>query len=164
MLKLLGSVCIATAGTLMRYRVIREERRRTELIREAAAALETMDHEIRLNRTPMPRLLRKTGNGRGREVAEFFASVGMRCEEQGMAEAWRGAAEKLSLPPRERQLLAELGNCLQGDEQQVCRGLETAAAALTKSLERRRVTAAEAEKRSTALCFSGAALLIILLI
>lgn len=164
MLKLLGSVCIVAAGGLTWYRVTREERRRTETLREMAAVLETMSHEIRLHRTPIPRLLRKAGNGRSREVTAFLAAVGLRCEEWGVAEAWRQAAEQLPLPPQEKQLLVELGRCLQGDEQQVCRGLETAAALLDKSLEERRKTAAEGERRSTALCFSGAALLIILLI
>ena len=60
--------------------------------------------------------------------------------------------------------MKEAAASLQGDEEQLCRGLALASARLGDSLAERRRTQAEREKRTTALCFSAAALVVILLI
>lgn len=164
MLKLLGSVCVLSAGVLVRYQMISEERRTTKTLADLAATLEFMGDEIRLNRTPMPRLLLKAGVGRGEETMAFLAEVRLGSTERGLAEAWRAAAEALPLPGEEKAAAAEAGTCLQGDEERACRGLAAAAEALHRGLERRKSQAAETAKRGTALCLSASALIIILLI
>ena len=134
------------------------------MLRDLTAALEIMADEIRMNRTPMPRLLLKAGIGRGSEVMDFFAAVRMSGGEMGFSAAWRRAAEALPLPEVEKQSFSELGNCLTGDEEQACRGLISVSQQLDRERKRRRESAAENGRRNAALCLSGAALMIILLI
>ena len=59
---------------------------------------------------------------------------------------------------------AELGEKLTGDETRACQGIQLVSRTLTASLENLRKQQPEREKRGAALWFSGAALLIILLI
>ena len=164
MLKLMGSGCILSAGMWLLRKIMKEERRRTAVLRDLTAALETMTDEIRMNRTPMPRLLLKVGAGRCGEVMDFFAAVRVSGGEIGLSSAWRRAATALPLPEQEKQAFSELGSCLTGDEEQACRGLHAVSDQLDRALKRQCDVSAESAKRNAALCFSGAALMIILLI
>lgn len=164
MLKLLGCICVLSAGVLVRYRMSVESRRVLATLGDMAAALEFMRDEIRLNRTAMPLLLLKAGTGRGMDAMGFFAAVRGESGKRGLAEAWRNAAEALPLPEREVGFLVEAGACLLGDEERACRGLSGAAELLRRELERRNSGAAEASRRSTALCLSASALIVILLV
>ncbi|WP_295582014.1 hypothetical protein, partial [uncultured Oscillibacter sp.] len=78
--------------------------------------------------------------------------------------AWRRLAGELPLSEGDRAVVAALGDDLQGDEEQVCRALALAASELERSRERLEQDRQAEEKRTTALCFSSAALLVILLI
>lgn len=164
MLKLLGSGCLLLAGGLVRAGQIRTARRRLSVLRGLIGALEEMGDEIRLSRTPMPLLLRSAGRGRGADVAAFFYAVSRDACTASLPAAWSGAAQALPLGERERSAVAELGRKLCGDEEQACKGILLATNFLARTLEELQQRQPELEKRSTALCFSGAALLIILLI
>ena len=164
MLKLLGSGCVMSSGIWLLWKISAEERRRMAVLRDLTAAIETMADEIRMNRTPMPRLLLKAGAGRGGDVVEFFAAVRGTGEALGLSAAWRQAAADLPLPEQAKQAFSELGNCLTGDEEQVCRCVLSVSQQLNRELKRHRETAAETTRRNTALCLSGAALMVILLI
>lgn len=164
MLKLMGSGCVMGAGFWLLWNITAEERRRTAMLRELTAALEAMADDIRMNRTPMPRLLLKAGTGRNREVMDFFAAVRMSGRNLGLSAAWRRAAEGLPLPEQEKRVFSELGHCLTGDEEQACRGLLFVSQQLDSAWKRQREGAAEAGRRNAALCLSGAALMIILMI
>ena len=164
MLKLMGSGCVMSAGIWLLWKITGEERRRTAVLRDLAAALDIMANEIRMNRTPMPRLLLKAGAGRVGEVMDFFATVRMSGGEMGFSAAWGRAAAALPLPELEKQSFSDLGHCLTGDEEQACSGLVSVSQQLDRELKRRRESAAENGRRNAALCLSGAALMIILLI
>ena len=70
----------------------------------------------------------------------------------------------LRLPPESREVLADLGADLHGDEEAVCRAILLAVQRLEQHREDLENSRQAEEKRVTALCFSGAALLVILLI
>lgn len=165
MLKLLGSLCIFLAGgTVWRMR-LQSLRRELSLLRDFMEALEEMASGIRLERTPMPRLLRRAAQGRGREAAAFFQAV-ERSVAAGteLPQAWRTAAGALALPEQPREALVELGRKLTGDEEEACKGIQLACNSLARCFEEQKRQQPDMEKRSTALCFSAAALLVILLI
>ena len=134
------------------------------VLEDLVRSLELMTNEIRMNRMPMPRLLLRAGMGRCDEVMVFFASVRKSCGALGLEEAWQREAEVLMLMETEKRSLKELGRALAGDEEQACRGLENVSKHLAESLRQQTSAAAEAVRRQAALCFSGAAFLIILLI
>jgi len=165
MLKLMGSVCILAAAAFARVAWIRSIRRELSVLRGLISALGEMESEIRLNRTPMPRLLKKAGYDRGADVASFFSrlSRGLAAGEETMR-TWTAAAGDLPVAGRERLELAEVGRNLSGDEEKACKGILLASDHLSKCLQEKYIQQRESEKRCTALCFSGAALLIILLL
>lgn len=124
-----------------------------------------MAEEIRLARTPLPELLDRLSRGRGPEVTAFFTAVAGAARRGGnVAQVWRQAAEELPLCDEDRDILAEAGRHLGGDETSVCKGISLVISHLGRSLEEQRRSRGEREKRVTALCFSGAALLVILLL
>ena len=164
MLKLVGSLCVfAAAGWAGAMQLLRG-RRRLALLRGLAAALEQMTGEIRLNRTPMLRLLGQLSQRRGGEAA-FFRTVGAEVKNgTDLPAVWRKAAQKLELPDGARTALAELGESLTGDEEQACRGLSLTSKALRDAAEELGRRQPETERRDAVLWGSGAALLVILLI
>jgi len=165
MLKLLGSLCVLSAGGLVWFQRRAALQREMEALRALSAELEQMAGGIRLDRAPVPRLLAQAGAGRNKDAAAFFRSVsdGLR-RGKSLAEAWRDAAAALPLTDGDRRTVAELGVSLTGDESQACKGIYLVNTYLRKrygELEKRQP---EWERQSTALCFSAAALVIILLI
>lgn len=165
MLKLLGSACILGGGILARYVQMAERRREMDTLSDLLWALRRMAEEIRLARTPLPVLLERLAQGCGQDAGAFFrqASAAARGGED-LGEAWRRGTGALPLCPGSAAALAELGGALCGDEESVCKGISLAVYALAKDAEERTARRAEEGKRATALCLSGAALLVILLI
>lgn len=165
MLKLLGSVCILLAGAAVRRLQVRSIRRELAALEGVTAGLRELGDRIRLSRMPLPRLLGRVGENRERDARTFFQTA----EEtilggQPPSEAWRRAAELLPVGARPQAALRELGERMDGDEDSVCKAISLATSQLEAALLERRARQADQEKRSTAICFSGAALLIILLI
>ena len=165
MLKLLGSLCILAAGGMAWMDRRRTFRQTLETLTELLAALEEMESAIRLERLPMPRLLSRAALRRDGPVGMFFQTVVQTLRRgEDLVPAWRQAVGELSLSERDRSALAELGEKLTGDETRACQGIQLVSRTLTASLENLRKQQPEREKRGAALWFSGAALLIILLI
>lgn len=165
MLKLLGSLCVLTAGGWALAQRRREFRQELDALRRLSAALEAMADNIRLERPPMPRLLDRAGSGQEDPASSFFrtAAAALRRGEP-LPAAWRDAAGALPLPPRDRQTVADLGRILGGDEVQACKGLQLASSVLRGSYEELERCRPQRERQRTALCFSAAALVIILLL
>jgi len=163
-LKVAGSVCVLSAGVLALCRQIAQQRQQRRLLRELAVALEAMCGGIRVGRMLLPRLLQAAGRNCQGEANAFFVLVQARSGELGIEGAWKSAAELLTLDAEEKEILKEAGNCLAGDEEQLCAGLLAAAERLRGKLEYQQRQAAEKEKRTAALCMSASALIIILLI
>ena len=151
------------AAVWLLHRMSGEKKRQWLALEELTSVLDFMGDEIRVNRTPMYRLLQRGAVGRCPDVAAFLNAVRENSASSGLAEAWKQAAEELPVT-EEVRLLAELGHCLTGDEERACRGLAAVSAQLRGELQRQRKAAAEEDRRKTALCLSGAAFLIILLI
>ena len=164
MLKLVGSLCVFGAAGWAGMTQLRRGRQCLALLRGFAAALEQMTGEIRLNRTPMLRLLEQLSERRGPEAA-FFRRVGVDVKHgTDLPAAWRNAAQGLELPDSARTAFAELGENLTGDEEQACRGLSLTCQAVRDAAEELRRRQPETERRNAVLWGSGAALLVILLI
>ena len=83
---------------------------------------------------------------------------------EALPEIWKALAEELPLNEADKSAAAALGRDLQGDEETVCKAVSAVAYQLAKSAEETERSRPEEEKRATALWFSAAALLVILLI
>lgn len=160
MVRALGGLLVAGAalGGWLGQRA--ERRRRMDTLWALSSGLSRMAEAVRLERTPLPRLLERLGR-----ESDFFRRLGPALAAgEGAEAAWRRLAQDLPLPPEDREALAEAASGLSGDEAQVCRALTAAAERLERSLEAERAASMEREKRSAALWLSAGALLVILLI
>ena len=165
MLKLLGSTLILGAGVWLRWNTLTQRRRMRRVLEECLASLRRMAEEIRMARTALPLLLERLAGQCGPDAAVLFsgAAAALRRGEP-LTPVWRTLSEELPLPLESREVLADLGADLHGDEEAVCRAILLAVQRLEQHREDLENSRQAEEKRVTALCFSGAALLVILLI
>lgn len=162
---LTGSLCVFIAGGMVWLRQRKERRDRRALLAALAGALEQMEAAIRTDQTPLPSLLSALAAEGTGEAAVFFqmASWGVEAGAPPAA-AWERAAEILFLSEEDKRTLIQAGRRLQGEEENARKGLLLASEHLRNSLEQMERLRPEEERRATALCFSAAALLVILLI
>ena len=161
MIKLVGSVCVLFAGGSVWWLQHQEQRRRRQVLAELAAALDGMETSIRLNRTPLLPLFRQTARGRCTSLEQLghLMAAGRSPEI-----VWCQAVSCLPVSETDKRALSELVNALQGDEASACKGILLARKELQNSLSQLEKQRPDEEKRTAALCFSAAALLVILLI
>ncbi len=164
MMKLLGSACVLASAWGIWTQKRREFRRQLLILRELAAALERMGDGIRLERTALPHLLERAEAGCGGAGALFRAAGASLRRGAELSEAWRAAAEALPLSEADRRTVAEAGGVLSGDAEQAWKGLEAVSAGLRRRCEALERERPERERRESALCFSAAALAIIVLL
>ena len=165
MIKLVGSLCVLFAGGSVWWLQHQEQRRRRQVLAELAAALDYMKTAIRLNRTPLLPLFRQAARGRCREVSQLFdRGAAVLAAGRSPETVWCQAVSCLSVSETDKRALSELVDALQGDETSACKGLSLVREELQNSLSQLEKQRPEEEKRTAALCFSAAALLVILLI
>lgn len=163
MLKLAGSICILAGGALVWWLLTMERRRRRNTLQDLMVAFRKMGEEIRIMRTPLPRLMEALAADCTGEAADLFRSTGEAARQgKGMTEIWRQSTDVLPLSFRDREIIRGLD--LQGDEEKVCKEISLVVQRLAGSAASMERTGPEETRRTTALCFSGAALLVILLI
>ncbi|MCI9609904.1 MAG: hypothetical protein HFG07_06775 [Oscillibacter sp.] len=164
MLKLLGSLCIASGGALSWYLQRAERRRERDARSDLQRAFRRMGEEVRLARTPMPALLKALAKDCGEPAAAFLEAVSRAAARgEGLPGVWREQAEALPLCERDKSAVFALAGDLQGDEEKVCKAIYHVTFLLAKSEEEAERKRPEEEKRAAALWFSASALLVILL-
>ena len=165
MIKLVGSLCVLFAGGSVWWLQRQEQRRRRQIVAELASTLERMETAIRLNRTPLLPLFRQAARGRCHEVSQLFErGAAALAAGRSPETVWRQAVSCLSVSETDKRALSELVDALQGDETSACKGLLLVREELQNSLSQLEKQRPDEEKRAAALCFSTAALLVILLI
>ena len=118
-----------------------------------------------MTRKPLPILLEDLADDCDSAAAEFFTDVSVKAKQGEMlSHSWQQAAQRLPLSKRACNLIEDLGNNLQGDEENVCNAISLVIYELVKQAEEWDKQYPEEEKRVAALWMSGAALLVILLI
>ena len=159
----LGSLLILSGGAMGMFLQTRERRRRRETLQNLISALRRMEEEIRLMRTPLPRLLLGLSAETPGEAGAFLSRTadGIRRGE-APGTVWRREAETLPLKEQDRAALRALN--FQGDETALCGAVALLVRQLLRSREEGEREETQEAKRSAALWASGAALLVILLI
>ncbi len=156
--KLLGAALIAAAALWAFTAHQRRERRRTQLLRELAAALDAMAAAIRWQKKPLPDIL--STMQRYPLAGAYFRRVEKRLQGgMPLQEAWYRVFSVLSSEAEPAAMLE-----LTGDEEKLTAALLYAARQLKDTCRRR----GEQQKQSTKLWLAGAlsaaGLLIILLL
>lgn len=165
-MKVLGSFLILLGFGAAWVGELRRWRRETETLDELIAALEGISGGVRLTRTPLPRLLRRLGRARrDKAVGAWLTEVAEALERgEPLRPVWESACLRLPVEEDAREAVAGLGYKLSGDETEICKGIELVTNWLRKREEERRREKRDRTRQTTAVCFSGAALLIILLL
>jgi len=163
LIRLTGCLLVMCGGFMGMFLQVRERRRRAEALRSVTEALRRATEEIRMRRTPLPRLMERLSASVGGEVGRCFAEMSAGIQKGDSPEVvWQMEVERLPLLTEDKNSLRELE--WQGDEEKICNGILLAIQRLTRSEEVQRQSAPQETKRSAALWVSGAALLMILLI
>lgn len=165
MLKLLGSLCVASGGALAWYTQRAERRRERDTLSDLQRAFRRMGEEVRMARTPLPVLLDALAGDCGGSAAAFFRAVSRAAAGgEDLPRVWRERAETLPLGRRDRSAVSALVQDLQGDEEKACKAISHVTYELANSAGEAEKKRPEEERRAAALWFSAAALLVILLI
>lgn len=165
-MKLMGTIFLAVGCGLFLRDHIRAERRKTRLLKEMAQAFSFMAGEIRCSLAPIPRLMRLCREKCGKISAAFFQAVeeALSCGES-LESAWEKGCLALELPEGGgKEAIAALGTAFTHDEEAVLRHLDEAERRLSAEAAQRRGIQREKEKLWTALCFSGAGLLWLMIV
>lgn len=157
--KILGAILILVGSVATCLRLSREMRQEMHLLQELACALEGIESAIRWQKLPLPRALRQQAE---RPLCgDFFNAVlqGLKGEIP-LQQVWTKTAEKI----HSKEAADILGGVeWTGDETQIIGSLHAAVEALRRALQQRQHEQRQREKLRTALTFSAAALLIIVL-
>ncbi|WP_297870629.1 stage III sporulation protein AB [uncultured Oscillibacter sp.] len=163
--KLLGGLFVLLGGGLGRWAQMAERRRRRDTLSDFITALRRMGESVRMTRTPLPVLLERLSADCGRDAAVFLRGAAEAARQgEDLPARWRRLTEALPLAGGDRAALAGLGRDLQGDEEKVCKAIALVTIRLEQSASEAEGTRRAEEQRVSALWFSAAALLVILLI
>ena len=163
--KLLGGLFVLLGGGLGRWAQMAERRRRRDTLSDFITALRRMGEWVGITRTPRP-VRRARLSAAGGQSAAVLLGGGAAAARQGedLPARWRRLTETLPLAGGDRAALAGLGRDLQGDEEKVCKAIALVTIRLEQSASEAEGTRRAEEQRVSALWFSAAALLVILLI
>ena len=75
MLKLVGSLCVASGGALAWYVQRAERRRERDTLSDLQRAFRRMGEEVRMARTPLPAVLTSLAGDCGEPAAAFFQAA-----------------------------------------------------------------------------------------
>ena len=158
-MKTLGAALVLAAAGGVWLRMLAGQRRELDTLRRLAALLARMGAEIQGRRTPLPRLMEELAREESR-LGPALRQVlsGLRAGE-ALPELLGRCADAWGLSPWCRTALWELGCAAEESAE----ALAFARQRVLEELEERRRSQREREKGSAALCFSCAALVVILL-
>ena len=163
MLHLTGAALLLAASALLRRAILSRARQQRRTLRALSECFLSLAQAVRATLAPFPSLLETMP--REGAAGAFFSSVRalLSCGET-LPGAWRTAAEALPLSERERSAVASLASALGGEEESVCTALHRASAELLSAERALHAREREDGRVVSALCFSGALMLGILLL
>ena len=163
MLHLTGAALLLAASALLRRAILSRARQQRRTLRALSEGFLSLAQDVRATLAPFPALLETMP--REGAAGTFFSSVRalLSCGET-LPGAWRTAAEALPLSERERSAVASLASALGGEEESVCTALHRASAELLSAERALHAREREDGRVISALCFSGALMLGILLL
>ena len=163
MLHLTGAALLLAASALLRRAILSRARQQRRTLRALSEGFLSLAQAVRATLAPFPALLETMP--REGAAGTFFSSVRalLSCGET-LPGAWRTAAEALPLSERERSAVDSLAPALGGEEESVCTALHRASAELLSAERALHAREREDGRVVSALCFSGALMLGILLL
>lgn len=163
MLKGMGCLLVSVSAVWVWLGQLRAWRREEQTLLSLLTVLEQMSAAIRITRTPLPRLFRQLGGTRQDVVGRWLEAMAGEIQDgQPLREVWARGCAALTVGATEREVLLRLQ--LSGDEEQICKAISLARDELAEHLREKRQSCHDKMRQSAAVCFSGAALVMILLL
>ena len=159
-MKWLGSALIFCGGFWWWRLCLLGRRQEKQTLERLLMMLYQLREGIRMARLPLPQLL-----DRAAQDEAFFGEVlrELRKQEE-LSKAWGMAAENLTLPPQSLEIWCWMDRHLTGDEQSVLQAMTYAEQVMEQERQQLAEQEQEVNRRTTAMCFSAAALAVILLV
>ena len=159
-MKWLGSALIFCGGFWWWRLCLLGRKQEKQTLERLLMMLHQLREGIRMARFPLPQLLERAA-----QDEPFFGEVlrELRKQEE-LSKAWGMAAENLTLPPQSLEIWCWMGRHLTGDEQSVLQAMTYAEQVMEQERQRLAEQEQEVNRRTTAMCFSAAALAVILLV
>ena len=169
MMKLLGSVLIAGAAAWLGLTASLQLRRRVRALDEIAASLLLLEQELELSAPDLEQLalrVSRSSRGAGRVLFERFGASLKYLGERTTGQLWERAVEGLeAVSPEGKRRLVSLGECLGRFDDREQRACVSAVRARLEQLREQEERDCRTRCRTChALCLSGGAFLVILLI
>lgn len=164
MMAFLGGICIATGCGGLWLMQMKRQRKLLETLVELSGAMLEIRGQIIANQTPLPRIflqLSQSAQGHGND---FFGDVICNLQEgKTLQMAWEEAVLSGQFPLEVEGVLLQVGRSFSGDEEQICKVLSLANGCLERIIKQYQEDLPDKRRSTGALCFSGGALLLILL-
>ena len=165
MIKMIGAFLVLLGGGIVWHQGRMERKKQRKTLCDLLVSLRNMTEEIRVARTSLPDLLERLGQDCEEDAAEFFLAVLRRMKKgEQLKGAWEQEAKKLPLYQTAKQVLFPIGESFERDEESICKAISLAVHKLAEMNGKLEDQYQREEKRMAAVCFSTAALLVILLI
>lgn len=165
MIRVFGTLLVFAGGVGAWQGYLSGLRRQRAAVEELLYALRRIEAEIRYERKPLLQLAERLERDCRGEAALFFGTflrLYRAAPEEDFARSWHAAAASLPLPPEGRALWGDVARRLIGDEESV-RGSLTLAATELAALQQRLASEWPGRRKvSGAVCFTAAALVVVL--
>ena len=159
-MKWIGSGLVFCGGIWWWRILLRERQCRQNTLEHLMTALYQLREGIRMARASLPVLLQELAD---REP--FFAQVLRELQQtEKLAQVWHQASEQLLLPESCQTVWSWLGGQLIGDEQHVIEAITYAERVLEREWRNMEERREDANRQTTAKCFSVMAMLVLLLL
>lgn len=165
MIKMIGAFLVLLGGGIVWHQGRMERKRQRKTLCDLLVSLRNMTEEIRVARTSLPDLLERLGQDCEEDAAYFFEAIVERIRQgEALKYVWEQETEMLPLYQTAKQVLFPIGESFERDEESICKSISLAAHKLAEMNGKLEDQYQQEEKRMAAVCFSTAALLVILLI
>lgn len=161
----LGAVCILVGCGGLWYLELIHHRERMEVLRQMASAMLEIHSEIQAKQTPLPRIIEALYQKTTGVTSDFFTQVHQGLgQELSLSKSWEQGVKQCFSEVETQGVLYQLGRSFDGDGQQICKVLLLVNNYFERVLLEEQQKFPEQKRSFGAMCFSGGALLLILLV
>ncbi len=165
MMGVVGAICIVVGCGGLWLLHLRQQHQKVETIAQFSGIMLEIRGEILSHQTPLPRIFLRLSHSAHGQVGDFFQELTLELQEGvALQTAWEDRVLAADFPNEVEGVLLQVGRSFSGDEEQICKVLSLANGCLERILKVYQEKLPDNRRSFGALCFSGGALLLILLL
>lgn len=165
MMGALGAICIALGFGSLWYLQLLSQGQKLDTLGQLASSMLEICSEIQSHQTPLPRIFQNLSQHYTGKTGALYHAVSQEIEEGNtLLDSWMAGVEAIGFPPEETSLLLQTGRSFVGNEEQICKVLNLASDCFEREISKIKEQLPNERRSCGALCVSGGALLLILLL